>query len=347
MPHGVCGLIVPANTPIANISWKVFPALICGNTIVLKSSEDTPLIAILFAKLVKNAGIPDGVFNVIQGEGSSVGATLVKDDRIKLISFTGSTNVGKWIANIASNRLARISLELGGKNPFVVCDEADLDQAVDWAVLSAFSNAGQRCAAGSRIILFDKIYDLFIEKFLVKTLKLKIGNGDDCDLGPVINMRQKERIQKLIHDVQKDGAKILCGASSLPANLPEKGYYIAPTIIVDIPVNHSFSHTEIFGPVVSIYRVNDIEEALQLANNSEYGLTSAIHTKDIDRAMWFVKRVRSGVTNINMGTYGSEPHMPFGGFGLSGNGTREPGEEAIAVYSELKNISYLTRTNLI
>ncbi len=347
MPHGVCGLIVPANTPIANISWKVFPALICGNTIVLKSSEDTPLIAILFAKLVKNAGIADGVFNVIQGEGSSVGATLVKDERIKLISFTGSTNVGKWIANIASNRLARISLELGGKNPFVVCDEADLDQAVEWAVLSAFSNAGQRCAAGSRIILFDKIYDQFISKFLAKTLKLKIGNGDDCDLGPVINKRQKERIQNLIYDVQKDGAKILCGASSLPANLPEKGYYIAPTIIVDIPVNHSFSHTEIFGPAVSIYRVNDIEEALQLSNNSEYGLTSAIHTKDIDRAMWFVKRVRSGVTNINMGTYGSEPHMPFGGFGLSGNGTREPGEEAIAVYSELKNISYLTRTNLI
>ncbi len=347
MPHGVCGLIVPANTPIANISWKIFPALICGNTIVLKSSEDTPLIANIFARLVKNAGIPDGVFNVIHGEGSIVGAALVKDERIKLISFTGSTNVGKWIANTASNRLARISLELGGKNPFVVCDDADLDQAVDWAVLSSFSNAGQRCAAGSRIILLDKIFNQFIEKFLAKTLKLKIGNKDDCDLGPVINKRQKERIQNLILDVQKDGAKILCGADSLPADLPEKGYYIAPTIIVDVPIDHSFSHTEIFGPVVCIYRVSNIKEALRLANNSVYGLTSAIHTKDIDRAMWFVKRVKSGVTNINMGTYGSEPHMPFGGFGLSGNGTREPGEEAIAVYSELKNISYLTRTNLV
>jgi aldehyde dehydrogenase (NAD+) len=347
MPHGVCGLIVPANTPIANISWKIFPALICGNTIVLKSSEDTPLIANIFARLVKNAGIPDGVFNVIHGEGSTVGAALVKEERIKLISFTGSTNVGKWIANTTSNRLARISLELGGKNPFVVCDDADLDQAVDWAVLSAFSNAGQRCAAGSRIILVDKIYNQFISKFLVKTLKLKIGNKDDCDLGPVINKRQKERILNLILSVQKDGAKILCGTNSLPADLPEKGYYIAPTIIVDVPVDHSFSNTEIFGPVVSIYRVSNIEEALQLANNSIYGLTSAIHTKDIDKAMWFVKRVKSGVTNINMGTYGSEPHMPFGGFGLSGNGTREPGEEAIAVYSELKNISYLTRTNLI
>lgn len=347
MPHGVCGLIVPANTPIANISWKIFPALICGNTIVLKASEDTPLIANIFARLVKNAGIPDGVFNVIHGEGSTVGAALVKDERIKLISFTGSTNVGKWIANTASNRLARISLELGGKNPFIVCDDADIDQAVDWAVLSAFSNAGQRCAAGSRIILFDKIYNQFIEKFLAKTLKLKLGNQDDCDLGPVINKRQKERILNFILDVQKDGAKVIFGSDSLPAGLPEKGYYIAPTIIVDVPVDHSFSHTEIFGPVVSVYRVSDIEDALHLANNSVYGLTSAIHTKDIDRAMWFVKRVRSGVTNINMGTYGSEPHMPFGGFGLSGNGTREPGEEAIAVYSELKNISYLTRTNLI
>lgn len=347
MPHGVCGLIVPANTPIANISWKVFPALICGNTIVLKSSEDTPLIANIFARLVKNAGIPDGVFNVIHGEGSTVGAALVKNERIKLISFTGSTDVGKWIANTASNRLARISLELGGKNPFIVCDDADLEQAVEWAVLSAFSNAGQRCAAGSRIILFNQIYNQFIEKFLAKTLKLKIGNQDDCDLGPVINKRQKERILNHIHNVQKDGAKILCGADFLHGDLPENGYYIAPTIIVDVPVDHSFSHTEIFGPVVSVYCVNNIEEALQLANNSIYGLTSAIHTKNIDRAMWFVKRVRSGVTNINMGTYGSEPHMPFGGFGLSGNGTREPGDEAIAVYSELKNISYLTRTNLI
>lgn len=347
MPHGVCGLIVPANTPIANIAWKTFPSLICGNTIVLKSSEDTPLIANLFAQLVKSAGIPDGVFNVLHGIGASVGGALVKDERVKLISFTGSTNVGKWIANVAGNRLARVSLELGGKNPFVVCDDADLDLAVDWAILSAFSNAGQRCAAGSRIILFSSIYDKFIEKFLAKTLKLKLGNEDDCDLGPVINKKQQERILNLILAVQADGAKVLCGGKYVNADLPENGYYISPTIVVNVPIDHSFSHTEIFGPVVSVYSVENMEEALVLANNSVYGLTSAIHTKDIDRAMWFAKRVRSGVTNINMGTYGSEPHMPFGGFGFSGNGTREPGEEAISLYSELKNISFLTRANLI
>jgi acyl-CoA reductase-like NAD-dependent aldehyde dehydrogenase len=347
MPHGVCGLIVPANTPIANIAWKTFPALICGNSIVLKSSEDTPLIANLFAQLVKSAGIPDGVFNVLHGIGASVGGAIVKDERVKLISFTGSTNVGKWIANEAGNRLARVSLELGGKNPFVVCDEADLDLAVDWAILSAFSNAGQRCAAGSRIILFSSIYDKFIEKFLAKTLKLKLGNEDDCDLGPVINKKQQERILNLILAVQADGAKVLCGGKYVNADLPENGYYISPTIVVNVPIDHSFSHTEIFGPVVSVYSVENMEEALVLANNSVYGLTSAIHTKDIDRAMWFAKRVRSGVTNINMGTYGSEPHMPFGGFGFSGNGTREPGEEAISLYSELKNISFLTRANLI
>jgi aldehyde dehydrogenase (NAD+) len=347
MPHGVCGLIVPANTPIANIAWKTFPALICGNTIVLKSSEDTPVIANLFAQFVKQAGVPDGVFNVLHGAGASVGGALVKDERIKLISFTGSTNVGKWIANVAGSRLARVSLELGGKNPFVVCDDADLDQAVDWAILSAFSNAGQRCAAGSRIILFSKIYKEFVEKFVTKTLKLKLGNTDDCDLGPVINQRQQERILNSIIAVENDGAKVLCGGKALSSDLPQKGFYIAPTIMENVPVDHSFSHTEIFGPVVSVYSVENLEEALLLANNSVYGLTSAIHTKDIDRAMWFAKRVKSGVTNINMGTYGSEPHMPFGGFGLSGNGTREPGEEAISVYSELKNISLLTRANLI
>jgi aldehyde dehydrogenase (NAD+) len=347
MPHGVCGLIVPANTPIANIAWKTFPALICGNTIVLKSSEDTPVIANLFAQFVKQAGVPDGVFNVLHGAGASVGGALVKDERIKLISFTGSTNVGKWIANVAGSRLARVSLELGGKNPFVVCDDADLDQAVDWAILSAFSNAGQRCAAGSRIILFSKIYKEFVEKFVTKTLKLKLGNTDDCDLGPVINQRQQERILNSIIAVENDGAKVLCGGKALSSDLPQKGFYIAPTIMENVPVDHSFSHTEIFGPVVSVYSVENLEEALLLANNSVYGLTSAIHTKDIDRAMWFAKRVKSGVTNINMGTYGSEPHMPFGGFGLSGNGSREPGEEAISVYSELKNISLLTRANLI
>jgi len=347
VPHGVCGLIVPANTPIANIAWKVFPALICGNAIVLKASEDTPSIANIFAKLVKKAGVPDGVFNVLHGEGSKVGAELVKHEGVKLISFTGSTNVGKWIAKTVGDRLTRVSLELGGKNPFIVCDDADLDLAVEWAVLSAFSNAGQRCAAGSRIILFDNIYDKFVEKILVKTAKLKLGNGDDCDLGPVISKKQKARIINLINNAKKAGAKVLSGYELSDKNLPIGGYYVAPTILIDVPVDHEFSHEEIFGPVVSIYRGENIEEALELANNSDYGLTSAIHTKNIDRAMWFSKRMRSGVININIGTYGSEPHMPFGGFGLSGNGTREPGEEAIEVYSELKNISFLTRTNLI
>lgn len=347
MPHGVCGLIVPANTPIANIAWKTFPALICGNTIVMKASEDTPMIANLMARIIKDAGIPDGVFNILHGNGANVGSELVKDQRIKMISFTGSTGVGKWIAATAGARLARVSLELGGKNPLVVCDDADLDLAVNWVVLSAFSNAGQRCAAGSRILVFKEVYNVFRDKLIAKTKQLKLGNGDDCDLGPVINKRQHDRILQLILNAEKDGAVILCGGKASENIELSKGYYIEPAVIDGLSAEHSFCKEEIFGPVVTLHQVEDLHEALYMANNSVYGLTSAIHTKNIDRAMWFAKRIRSGVTNINSGTYGSEPHMPFGGFGDSGNGTREPGEEAIAVYSELKNISFLTRTNLI
>ena len=345
-PLGVCGLIVPANTPIANITWKIFPALICGNTVILKGSEDSPEIAFELAKLSKIAGIPDGVFNTVNGFAEA-GKLLVNDPRISLISFTGSTVVGKYIAENAGKRLARVSLELGGKNPLIICDDADLENAVNWCSLSAFSNAGQRCASGSRIIVFSKIYDTFIEKFLKKAQSLKLGITDDSDLGPVINLKQFNNIIDRIKEAKNDGAKILCGGKKLESEELKKGLYIEPTIISEISKDAYLSRNEIFGPVVTVYKVDSVNEALELANDCEYGLTSSVHTKNIDRAIWFSHKIRAGVVNINIGTYGSEPHMPFGGFGNSGNGTREPGTEAIDVYSELKNIQILVRENLI
>lgn len=345
-PLGICGLIVPANTPIANITWKIFPALICGNTVVLKGSEDSPEIAFELAKLSKTAGIPDGVFNTVNGF-AEVGKLLVNDSRISLISFTGSTLVGKYIAENAGKRLARVSLELGGKNPLIICDDADLENAVKWCSLSAFSNAGQRCASGSRIIVFSKIYKSFMDKFINKAKSLKLGISEDSDLGPVINLKQFNNILERIEEAKNCGAKILCGGKKSESKKLNNGLYIEPTIISEISKDAYLSRNEIFGPVVTVYKVNSIDEALELANDCEYGLTSAIHTKNVDRAIWFSRKIRAGVVNINIGTYGSEPHMPFGGFGNSGNGTREPGTEALDVYSELKNIQILVRENLI
>ena len=238
-------------------------------------------------------------------------------------------------------------MELGGKNPFVVCDDADLEQAVHWASLSAFSNAGQRCAAGSRILVFKKIYDSFREEFVAKAQSLKLGIAADCDLGPVINKLQQQNILAAIENAKHDGGRVLCGGGRPSEPELASGYYIRPTVIEGLDPTAELNCKEVFGPVVTLYPVDDLPNALELANATEYGLTAAIHTRNVDRAMWFSQRVKAGVANINLGTFGSEPHMPFGGFGASGNGSREPGIEALDVYSELKNISFLTRDNLI
>ena len=337
--HGVVGLIVPANTPIANIAWKIFPALICGNTIVLKSSEDAPELAFKIAEVAIQSGAPKGVLNVIHGSRQT-GINLVENKTVKLISFTGSSSAGIDIASRASKRLARVSLELGGKNPLVVCNDADLENAVKWAILSAFSNAGQRCAAASRLIIFKEIYSRFLELFLEKASKLKLGVSNQSDLGPVINQKQYKNILKYFKNVRRDGGKILLGGDSPKDKKLENGFYINPTLISSLKPKSPLYDLEVFGPVTHIELVDNIDQALERCHQSKYGLTSAIHTKNVDLANYFVHHIRSGLVNVNLGTFGSEPHMPFGGFGLSGNGTREPGVEALDVYSELKNISF-------
>lgn len=337
-PIGVAGLIVAANTPIANVAWKVFPALICGNTAVLKAAEDTPLTAWLFGRLAAEAGLPAGVLNVVQGLGPEAGAALVDHPGVGVISFTGSSAVGRNIAVAAGRRLARVSLELGGKNPLLVCDDADLDLAVRWTLLSAFSNAGQRCAAAGRIIVLSSVYERFRELLLAGVERLRVGPGDDDDFGPVINARQLGNMLAAVDGARARGAVVLCGGRRLDDPAHADGCYMAPTVIENVDPADEISTRELFGPITCLYRAADFPQALRLANDSPYGLTASIHTRSLQRAMQFTRQAQCGVVMVNAGTYGSEPHMPFGGRKDSGNGSREPGTEALDVYCECKDV---------
>jgi alpha-ketoglutaric semialdehyde dehydrogenase len=337
-PIGIAGLIIAANTPIANVAWKIFPALICGNTAVLKASEDTPATAWIVGKIAKEAGLPDGVLNIVQGFGEEAGTPLVKNPEVGVISFTGSTEVGQFIQRAAGPRFARISLELGGKNAFVVCDDADLTNAAKWVLLSSFSNAGQRCASTSRVIIFDSIYDKFRDMLVEKTTKLRLGTSDEDDFGPLINEGQLNNMVSAIERATAKGARILAGGKRLTDPAHRDGFYLSPTLLDGVAPRDEISECELFGPIAILYRVKDFDEALNLANDSPYGLTASIHTRSIHRAMRFCDKVQVGVAIVNAGTHGSEPHMPFGGRKQSGNGSREPGTEALNVYSELKDV---------
>ncbi len=333
-PVGPCALIIAANTPIANVAWKVFPALLCGNSAVLKPSEHTPFTANWFARVLRDVGVPAGVLSVLHGFGGEVGAALVADPRARLVSFTGSVPVGRAINRVAGERLAKVCLELGGKNPLVVCDDADLAAAVEAAALSAFSNAGQRCAAGSRILVFSSVYDEFRARLVERTEKMTIGNRDSDSLGPVISERQMKNILASVGDAVAAGATLACGGG----RHGDRGYFIQPTIVENVARTAAISGHELFGPVACLYRVENLDDAIAFANATTFGLTAAIHTRSIHRAEAFRERCRAGVISINGPTYGSEPHMPFGGLKDSGNGFREAGTEVLDVYSDWKSV---------
>jgi aldehyde dehydrogenase (NAD+) len=333
-PIGVAGLIIAANTPIANVAWKVFPALLCGNAAVLKASEDTPATALAFARLAAEAGLPQGALSVVQGFGPEAGQPLVEDERVGVVSFTGSTAVGRLIAQTAGRRLAKVCLELGGKNPFVVCDDADLERAADSAALSAFSNAGQRCAAGSRIVVFDAVYDRFRELLVERARKQQVGPDDGDDYGPVINERQLTTMLAAVDRAREAGATVLTGGE----RLPRPGFFVPPTLIENAPADADVSCSELFGPIATLHRVRGFEEAVELANAGSYGLTAAIWTTSIHRAQEFAGRVVAGGVQVNGPTYGFEPHVPFGGERNSGTGWREAGTEALDVYSDWKTL---------
>jgi aldehyde dehydrogenase (NAD+) len=337
-PLGVAGLITAANTPIANVAWKAFPALLCGNAAVMKPSEDAPISAWAFARLLDEVKVPRGVFNLVHGFGEEAGAPLVESPHVNVVSFTGSTDVGRWIQKAAGARLAKVCLELGGKNALVVCDDADLELAAKTIVLSAFSNAGQRCAAGSRIIIFDSVYEALRDRLVERTRRLRVGCGDDDDFGPVINEEQLSNMLAAVDAARARGAVVLTGGERLRGPGYEGGFFVAPTLIEGVLADDPLSRAELFGPITCLYRVKGFEEALALANDSPYGLTAAIHTRSIHRAMAFLNRIQAGVAAVNGATYGSEPHMPFGGLKQSGNGFREAGLEALDVYSDWKTV---------
>jgi alpha-ketoglutaric semialdehyde dehydrogenase len=322
-PVGVAALIVSFNTPFPNYAWKVFPALVCGNTAVLKPSEHTPASAAMFAELCQ-AFLPPGVLNVVQGLGTEAGAALAGHEDVDLVSFTGSARTGRAINEQVARRLAKVVLELGGKNALVVCDDADLDRAVEWALASAFSNAGQRCAAASRIVVFAEVYDEFRRRLA--------AGARSYETGPVISEQSLERILEAIA-----GADIVTGGE----RLDRPGWWLAPTLVENVPTDASLSCTELFGPVAILYRVAGLDEAIALVNDSPYGLTSAIHTASLHRAMRFADEVEAGVVVVNGGTHGSEPHMGFGGVKQSGTGWREAGVEALDAYTEWKYVNLI------
>jgi aldehyde dehydrogenase (NAD+) len=322
-PVGVAALIVSFNTPLPNYAWKVFPAVLCGNAAVLKPSEHTPASAALFAELC-NELLPPGVVNVVQGLGPEAGPPLVESPDVDLVSFTGSAQTGRWINEHAGGRLAKVCLELGGKNALVVCDDADLDRAVKWSLASAFSNAGQRCAAASRLVVFDAVYEDFRERL--------VAGARTYETGPVISEASLERILAALHD-----AHVVTGGE----RLERPGWWLAPTVVEDVPADAELSCAELFGPVTILYRVRDLDEAIELVNGSPYGLTSAIHTASLHRAMRFADAAEAGVVVVNGGTHGSEPHMGFGGVKQSGTGWREAGVEALDVYTEWKYVNLI------
>ncbi len=337
-PIGICAAIMPFNSPLAGIAWKAFPALLCGNAVVAKSHELTPYTAVAFGQLLKDAGLPVGVYSAIQGTGPDAGVPLVQDNRVGVVSFTGSSATGKLIQKMVSERavLAKVCLELGGKNPFVVCDDADVDLAADLAVASAFIDAGQRCASGSRLIVFDAIYDRFRSALLDRVAKVKVGSGADDDCGPVISRTSLDRLLGHITGAVARGGRLLAGGTAVTALAP--GYYLAPTVLEGVAPADDVSQQELFGPVTCLYRVAGFDEAVRLANATHYGLTGAIHTSSVHRSQEFVTRYQGGLISVNGATFGAGPHMPFGGVKNSGNGFREPGTESLDVYTELKTV---------
>lgn len=338
-PIGVVGLITPWNFPIAIPAWKIMPALVAGNTLVFKPSSDTPILSIELVNILTEAGIPKGVLNLVTGEGKTVGSEIVHNRKVRAVSFTGSLETGKWILGEASRDMKKVSLELGGKNPIIVMDDADLNLAIDGIIWGAFGTTGQRCTAASRVIVHEKILPNLLEQLIGRTKKLNVGNGlhENIDMGPVINESQLRKIAKYVDIGKKEGAKLILGGNIIK---PLPGYFFEPTIFTDVSPDMRIAQEEIFGPVVSLIRAQDIDEAINIANSVEYGLSSSIYSGNIRNAFKAIEKIEAGITYINASTIGAEIHLPFGGIKSTGNGTREGGTTAIEEFTELKTVYF-------
>ena len=336
-PVGVCALIVPWNFPLVIATWKLAPALACGNTMVLKPAPETPLTALRFAELCAEAGLPAGVLNVVPGPGPGCGDALVAHPLVRKVSFTGSTATGTAIMKSAADGLKRVSLELGGKSPNIVFEDADLDLCVEKSVWSVFGNAGQDCCARSRSIVHRKIYDKFVDRFVARTKKIVLGHPEKkgSQIGPLISNRQRERVCRYIDIGETEGAELLCGGR-LPGGALAKGFYLTPTVFASVDSKMRVAQEEIFGPVVAIIPFKDEEDAIRIANDSAYGLSGSLWTRDVGRVLRVTRAVQAGVISVNSS---SSVHLeaPFGGYKSSGVG-RELGLKALDLYSEIKNV---------
>ncbi|MGV3488627.1 MAG: aldehyde dehydrogenase family protein [Tuberibacillus sp.] len=340
VPVGVAGLITPWNFPIAIASWKILPAIVSGNTVVWKPATDTPALAYEFVKIFEDVGLPAGVVNLVYGSGGTVGTAIADHPDIDIVSFTGSTEVGSEINGRAGRLLKRVSLEMGGKNAVIVMDDADLDLAVDGILWSAFGTAGQRCTACSRVIVHRKVKPLLEEKLLHRINTLKLGNGLDesVDVGPVVNAQALEQINAYMKVAEEDGAIKLCGGRIATSGELANGYYFEPTVFTDVTRNMRIAKEEIFGPVLSIIPVDSLEEAIEINNDVNYGLSSSIFTNDTNKTFTAMRDLDTGIVYVNAGTTGAEIHLPFGGTKATGNGHRDSGIAALDVFTEWKSV---------
>jgi aldehyde dehydrogenase (NAD+) len=336
MPVGVVGAITPWNFPIAIPAWKLCPALVCGNTVVLKPAEDTPLLAQRFVDLLYEAGLPEGVVQVVHGFGEEAGDALVRHPDVPVITFTGSRETGVLVTKNAADELKHVHLELGGKNAIIVMDDADLDLAVDGIVWSAFGTAGQRCTAASRVIVQRGVYDALQSKLVAKAEAMRIGAPweDDTQIGPVINETAVEKIHSYTEIGKDEGAKLLTGGERVEGH----GFYYRPTVFAEVEPTMRIAQEEIFGPTTALIPVDSFEDAVRAANGVQYGLSSSIFTRDVNKAFTAMRDLQTGITYINAGTTGAEVHLPFGGMKGTGNGHREAGQAALDVFTEWKSV---------
>jgi aldehyde dehydrogenase (NAD+) len=342
MPIGVAGIVTPWNFPMAIPTWKIFPALLCGNCVVFKPASDTPKTATTLVQVLAEAGVPPGVVNIVHGGGASVGMRIVEHPNVDLISFTGSSGVGKTIASACGRTLKRVSLELGGKNAQIVMDDANLELALDGVLWGAFGTTGQRCTATSRLILHEAIHDRFVDLLVKRAEKLRLGDGLDpaVEVGPCVNEGQLKTDQEYVDIGKSEGAKLLCGGERAMEGDLKKGWFYKPTIFVDVKPGMRIEQEEIFGPVLSVIKVKNLDEAIRVLNGTVYGLSSSMYTRNVNHAFRAVRDIKAGITYINAPTIGAEAHLPFGGVKETGNGHREGGWTVYEFFSELKSVYF-------
>ena len=340
MPIGVVGAITPWNFPIAIPSWKLLPALVCGNTVVLKPASDTPLLGERFVEILDAAGLPKGVVNVVHGGGGTVGDRLVRHPDVPVITLTGSRETGIAVLHTAAEGLKRVHLELGGKNAIIVLDDADLELAVEGILWSAFGTSGQRCTAASRVIVHERLYDALASKLVERAETMRLGPGweQDTDVGPVINAAALEKIHSYTGIGADEGAELLTGGEVASEGDLGKGFFYRPTIFGQVEPGMRVAQEEIFGPTTALIPVKDFDEAIRVSNGIRYGLSSSIFTRDVNKAFRAMRDLEAGITYINAGTTGAEVHLPFGGTKDTGNGHREAGQAALDVFTEWKSV---------